>query len=226
MDIIQQWLKERQAMYSLFGILYGGNLDRGFQIIKDTALLQLFAQNLNCAFITRANKVIKEINEHKDDAEYAKILKLDYDFMFLGPDHILVPLWESVYRTKEKLLFGESEIAVRRCYQLFGLHVKDSEPADHFSLELSFMARLCAISIINPKCTFAVLEAQKDFLEEHLLTWISVLADEVSNNAKTTFWSELTLFVSRWLENDLTEVKKVIHIRQRTVKRLSMLVKQ
>lgn len=46
------------------------------------------------------------------------MLKLDYNRLFVGPGHIVVPLWESIYRTKEKLLFGESEITVRRYYQL------------------------------------------------------------------------------------------------------------
>jgi TorA maturation chaperone TorD len=224
-DKIQQWLKERQVIYSLFGTLYRGDLESGFQFLKDMALLQSFDQNLNCAFITSANKVMKEIDEHKDDVGYMKMLKLDYKRLFVGPDHIVVPLWESIYRTKEKLLFGESEITVRRYYQLFGLHVNDREPADHFSLELSFMARLCAMSIIESKQIFIVLETQRLFLEEHLLKWVSVLAEEVSVNTKTIFWSGVTVLVYRWLEHDLIEVKKVIKIRQRIVKRLSMMIK-
>jgi TorA maturation chaperone TorD len=224
-DKIQQWLNERQMVYSLFGALYRGDLDTGFQLLKDTALLQGFAQKFDCALVTNANKVIKEIDKHEGDAEYTKMLKLDYNYLFFGPDHIVVPLWESIYRTKEKLLFGEPDITVRCYYQRFGLHVNDREPADHFSLELSFMARLCAMSIIESKQIFAVLETQRIFLEEHLLKWVPVLANEVLSHAKTTFWSGLTVLVYRWLENDLNEIKKVIKIRQKIVKRLSMLVK-
>jgi TorA maturation chaperone TorD len=225
-DKIQQWLNERQMGYSLFGALYRGDLDTGFQLLKDTALLQEFTQKIDCNLVTNADKVIKEINKHEGDVEYTKKLKLDYNYLFFGPEHIVVPLWESIYRTKEKLLFGEPDLTVRRYYQRFGLYVDDREPADHFSLELSFMARLCAMSIIESKRVFAVLETQKNFLEEHLLKWVPVLVNEVLSNAKTTFWSGLTVLVYRWLENDLAEVKKVIRIRQKIVKRLSMLVKE
>lgn len=107
----------------------------------------------------------------------------------------------------------------------FGLYVNDREPADLFSLKLSFMAILCAMSIIESKQIFIVLETQRLFLEEHLLRWVSVLAEEVSVNTKTIFWGGVTVLVYRWLEHDLIEVKKVIKIRQRIVKRLSMMIK-
>lgn len=87
------------------------------------------------------------------------------------------------------------------------------------------MAILCAMSIIESKQIFIVLETQRLFLEEHLLRWVSVLAEEVSVNTKTIFWGGVTVLVYRWLEHDLIEVKKVIKIRQRIVKRLSMMIK-
>lgn len=224
-DKIQQWLVERQAVYSLFGALYRGDVSAGLHFLKDTDLLQKFAQNLDSVLAASAKELIKEIKAYEDDNGYQKMLRGDYNRLFWGPDHILVPPWESIYCTKEKLLFGKSEIAVRRYYQLFGLKVNDREPADHLSIELSFMARLCAIGISDAKRIFTVLENQKNFLEDHLSQWVPILADEVLNKAKTTFWSALTVFVYRWLENDLSEVKKVIKIRQRIVRKLSILVK-
>ena len=44
----------------------------------------------------------------------------DYNSLFIGPNSLPVPLWESVYLSSDHLMFGEETILVRAFYKDFG----------------------------------------------------------------------------------------------------------
>ncbi|MHC1681971.1 MAG: molecular chaperone [Clostridiaceae bacterium] len=211
MDNINQWLNERKIIYSILALFYHGEINRGLEVLRGSSLLETFAgYGDNNLLSEGARVVIKDLAEHRDDKEYEALISADYQRLFIGPDKILAPLWESVYKEKDRLLFGEVELKVRRFYESIGVYVKDSEPADSLSLELSFMTLLISkILENNSKNIKDYVIRQREFLKEHLISWISSWAEEVEKNAETNFWRGFSLLTRGYVENDLYEVEKI-----------------
>lgn len=210
MDNLKQWLLERKNIYFMLSLLYTGRIEKGLQILNESNLLHNFANYTDNEYLSiAASKVIQEIEENKNN-NYINLIIDDYQRLFVGPDKILAPLWESVYKTKDKLLFGYIELEVRRYYNSVGLDVKKSEPADFLPIELLFMSRLSQesgkenLEIIN-EC----LDKQLNFLKEHLLSWIPLWTEDVNQNAEMQFWKGISQITKRWLEIDLRELKMV-----------------
>jgi len=214
MDNIKQWLAERKTIYFMLALLYDGKIDQALEIIRENDLLQNFAAYIDNTLISvGSGKVIKEIDENQNNNDYRALILNDYQRLFVGPDEILAPLWESVYKTKDKLLFGEIELEIRRYYNSIGLDVKENEPADYLPLQLSFMSRLCDIDDNNNLVNINEnLIKQWKFLKEHLLAWISSWEADVNQNTEIQIWTGFAQMTKGWLENDFDEIEKVIEI--------------
>lgn len=208
---INQWLNERKIIYSILSLFYHGEIKRGLVVLRGNSLLEGFASYGDNNLLSEgARVVIKDLSEHWDDKEYEALISADYQRLFIGPDKILAPLWESVYKEKDKLLFGEVELGVRRFYESIGLSVKNSEPADSLSLELSFMAWLSSKALEDDsKNIKGYMIKQREFLKEHLISWISSWTEEVEKNAETDFWRGFSLLTRGYVENDLYEIEKI-----------------
>jgi len=122
------------------------------------------------------------------------LLKREYVKLFVGLEHLDTPLWESAYSEKH-LLFQERTIRVRNWYARFGLEVErlNQEPDDHLGLEMLFIAHLASLALQaieqdNPSALDEALDAQRDFLSEHLLRWGPVWAKLVKQHAATDFY--------------------------------------
>jgi TorA maturation chaperone TorD len=122
-------------------------------------------------------------------------LESDFNRLFVGPGQPLAPPWESYYLSRDHLLFQEQTLAVRQAYRRFGLEAPHlhSEPDDSLSLELSFMAELCA------RCSAAsdtgpgrgpgeIIEAQRQFLASHLLRWAPQCLRQVIESARLDYY--------------------------------------
>lgn len=122
-------------------------------------------------------------------------LQRDFARLFVGPDRLLAPPWESVYLSREHLLFEEQTMAVRSFYGRFNLRAPhlNNEPDDHIGLEFAFLAHLCSLGLtaVNQNDTDAlaeVLQAQRDFLDQHLLRWTPQFCQKVITRAETPFF--------------------------------------
>ncbi|WP_238915565.1 molecular chaperone TorD family protein [Clostridium sp. YIM B02555] len=214
MDNIKQWIVERKIIYFIFALLYDGKIDQALDIIKKNELLQNFSDYTNNKQLSGgSNQVIKELHENQNDNHYKDLILEEYQRLFIGPDEILAPLWESVYKTKDKLLFGEIELENRRYYNSNGLDVKESEPADYLPMQLSFISRLCDAALEdNFENINENLAKQRDFLKDHLISWIPYWVEGINQNAETQFWLGFVQMTTGWLENDFDEIEKVIEI--------------
>jgi len=166
----------------------------------------------NSLLAESASKLVQELNEYEYSLEYRQKIMLDYNELFLGPDRLKAPPWQSVYLSKEKLLFSEQTGKIEEIYRSFGLASinSDKEPADHIALELGFMARLCSIAIQDTDRLKEVLAGQQLLLADHLIKWVPAWAADVKNNAQTNFWCAFALLTQGWLENDVAEVKELV----------------
>ena len=131
-------------------------------------------------------------------AAHFNAMKNDQLELFIGTDKVLAPVWESVYFSQQRLVFQEQTLQVRELFSRFGLQIEhlNREPDDHIGLELSFLAHLASLALQaldqdDSQNFEAVLQAQRDFLSEHLLCWGPVWARLVNEHAETDFYRGL-----------------------------------
>lgn len=205
----KKWLAQRRLVYSTLALFYRGELIKGLDILDKTNFLQQLVDSIDSSvFKSCTFEIISEIQKYKCDTKYVSLQLNEYQRLFVGPDQILAPLWESVYKTKDKIIFDENELEVRKIYNEAGLDVKKTEPADHLSLELAFMARLSVeCSDFITVGTDETLAKQLEFLEKHLLKWNCDWVEKVIKNSSTKFWINLALITQFWLENDYFELE-------------------
>lgn len=136
----------------------------------------------------------------------AQDLERDHAQLFVGPE-IAVPPWESVWRDKDRLLFGESTFAVRAAYARFGLGADrpGNEPDDHLGREFGFLGHLAGLAASEPEAPeppatpeFPAslphpLDAARAFLDDHLLMWVPMLREAMQRAARTPHYAALGL---------------------------------
>lgn len=127
------------------------------------------------------------------DVEF-DLLKQDSMKLLIGLDFMPAPPWESVYFSDKRMLFQEQTRQVRDWYARFGLQIEhlNQEPDDHIGLELLFISHLAssALQALDEDAQLyeGLLQAQRDFLTEHLLRWGPAWAKLVKQHATTDFY--------------------------------------
>jgi TorA maturation chaperone TorD len=143
-------------------------------------------------------------------------LKREYAKLFIGPASLPAPPWESVYITKQPLLFQSSTLEVRACYRSEGFIPKDYPHSadDYIALELDFMARLSASALerlqdADDAELLRLLSVQQKFLEDHLLKWVPEFAERIGVVRGCVLYPEVVQLVQSFLCSDhalLTEL--------------------
>jgi TorA maturation chaperone TorD len=151
------------------------------------------------------------------DSEY-DALCADYTSLFVAPltstERSFSPPWESFYFDKDHLLFHGETMRVRSWYRSFGLEPEklNNEPDDHIALELSFIGYLAGRACLAlKKQDFAlfqkVVEARKNFFNQHLLRWGPSWCKRVSSIARTSFYRG----VAKLTEGVLYKLTGILH---------------
>lgn len=221
---LASWLHGREFIYCLFARLYQAS--PAMELLATLSANGLLTSLVEgCApmedrqgeVYSAAQRLQGELDLGLDNpANYQEKLQSDFNRLFAGPGHLAAPPWESVYRSRERLLFGEPTLAVREFYRSFGLETKKgrSEPDDHLSLELEFMAWLCkqaARPAISPEQIKLYLSGQARFLSEHLLEWVPALCDDIGKAAESEFFRGLALLTAQWLKADTADIENIAH---------------
>jgi TorA maturation chaperone TorD len=116
-------------------------------------------------------------------------LASDYACVYLRYTYRASPT-ESVWFDKDGLERQEPMLAVRDWYREFGLQVEDwaKRPADHLVLQLQFVAFLLEK---NEDGASPDLKAAAQFLDEHLLRWIGLFADQLKKTKALPYFAGL-----------------------------------
>lgn len=168
-------------------------------------------QQLSCLFedvnniLPVAAELEADIAAHtREIGAYQEQLRDDYNRLFVGPGPLLAPPWESVYRSKERLLFGEHTLAVRAFYHSYGLKAvkQEQEPEDHIALELEFAGWLCqqAADAPGPEEARGFVDGHREFLVRHMLEWVPAFGEAVREGSSTVFYHRLTVLTQAWLD--------------------------
>lgn len=106
----------------------------------------------------------------------------EFHRLFVGPDRLVAPPYESVYRSDQPLLMQPETLAVRAHYRAHGLAAQPGQPDDHLATELAFYALLQERGLT---------EAQRAFYAEHLQHWVGAFCSRVIAGSRSPFYQAL-----------------------------------
>lgn len=176
--------------------------------------LTLFPNVENSVALSNA---LKEMNDslagHTFSEDEAGFDDIHWDFtrLFIGPEAPPAPPWESVYVSRDKLLFQQSTLDVKQFYEKHGFELEGSEreAADHIGFELDFLYHLSEQSAgllekdgIDSVNFMESLRTQKTFLQRHPLAFIDAFSRNVYNHAETPFYRALSTVLQQFLQQD------------------------
>lgn len=146
-----------------------------------------------------------------------RMLKLEFDALFLVPGRRYTTPYESVYRggrTGEGLVRGEATAAVQRFYARAGADVSSDfrELPDYIGLELEFMHHLCAREAsawerdeADAARQWAAME--QAFLQDHLAQWVDDFSARLAANARSDFYRGLAELMPVFVHRDLETIE-------------------
>jgi TorA maturation chaperone TorD len=118
----------------------------------------------------------------------------DHTELFIGPTDP-VPVWESVWTTRERLLFDEPTFEVRRIFAAYGLEAPDNahQPDDHIGLEFAFVAHLLTLALRAaddgaPQTMRDHIASARAFIADHLGVWGPKCLDQIAEKAATNYY--------------------------------------
>ena len=117
--------------------------------------------------------------------------------------------FESVYTSEKRLLMQAARNEVLAIYRKAGMTVDDSwsDPEDHIAIELEYMQVMAgktaqALRDGDESLAMRCLEEQRDFLDNHLLSWTPMLTEDMKRFAKTGFYQGLAYLTDGFLRVD------------------------
>lgn len=146
------------------------------------------------------NALVEAYGPAGNDREYrdrSLSIHMDHLALFSGPSPASPP-WESVWRERDRLLFGEQTEKVNNFYADWGIEIQHagSEPEDHLGLELAFLLFLLQVARTAPpedsQKRVTAQKALRSFLDNHILLWAGDCLAKASCDASTVFFRELT----------------------------------
>lgn len=224
-ETIELLLSNRLLLYSLFHAVFGREPDAALLKILSshevTESFKLLSEEKGDV-MEQAADFLSQWTENAPDEELLSQLRSEYTRLFIGPDKLAAPPWESVYRSKQGLLFQESTLTVREIYRNQGLRPEEYPhvPDDSLALELDFMTHMARRSLAVLRNTAAdswdgtdpalqvntdladLLTIQEAFLREHLLFFVSKLPEKISVSSSGLFYPQMLSILLDFLKKD------------------------
>lgn len=219
-DDVRPLVEVRKFLYDVLRRTYLKEPTQG-----DIGLVKALVSSDDFPFVSDSPKILEGVNQVRDycsqnDIRSDKVyndLHWDYTRLFIGPYELPSPPWESVYVNKERLLFQEETLKVRRFYLKYSfLPVEFGHEADdHLGLELDFMFHLNELALDamvreDPNEVFQLLEDQKLFLEEHLLKWVPQFVEKVVEHASSDYYRGMAKILEGFLTLDIAALDELL----------------
>ena len=124
--------------------------------------------------------------------------------------------YESVYTSEKRLLMQASRDEVLAVYRAYGIDKGDwTEAEDHIALELEFMQILsdraaAALREGDEDGAFNLLVAQRNFVEDHLVSWVPMMTADMHKYARTKMYQGLAYLVEGFLDTDYAFLKDLL----------------
>ena len=141
--------------------------------------------------------------------------KDEFNRLFVGPNSLPAPLWESVYLGKEHGLFEEQTLQVRKCYREYGLVFvrENNSPEDHIVVELEFVSYLIqqTLESNDEKYTRRLIKDQITFFTDHMAKWCLQFCDMLSKASAMPLYDGTARLLREYIE---LETESVIMLKE------------
>lgn len=199
---------QRSSTYALLARLYRVEVD---QDLLDALHATRFPAATPSA---KANAGYLGLARYLSNADERSTTDLAVDFtrVFIGygvDSYAAAFPFESVYTSEKRLKMQEARDEVLAIYHAYGLDKdpKWDENEDHLAAELEFMQVLSArvaqtLRSGDEDGAETLLHTQRNFLEDHLASWVPMMCADVRRLAKTHFYLGLADLTEGFLEED------------------------
>jgi TorA maturation chaperone TorD len=137
-------------------------------------------------------------------------LLLDYSRLFLGPFEILAKPYGSVWLEGEKVVMGDSTMAVLGLYREGGFELDENfrEVPDHVAAELEFLYLLIfkeneARRGDDADGLAMTLDIKRRFLKNHLGRWIKPFAQAMKDGSQTDLYRYVAELTEDFVKKEL-----------------------
>lgn len=145
-----------------------------------------------CKAEAKAADRMKQVLEGGNDED----LKVEHARLFVGPFELVAPPYGSVYLEENRMLMGNSTLAVQKMYQENGLALEVREAPDHIALELEFLHFLCmgeadAAARDDQDVALALAATRFRFLLNYLAPWVPAFCAAIREGSDNGFYTSL-----------------------------------
>jgi len=165
-------------------------------------LKSLPVSSQNPRFINAASQLRQSIG---DQSSSVKFMKEDYLNLFTGTGNPLAPPYESVYRSKEHLMFDRQTSEVREFYRSYGWEskFKDKIPDDHLGIELLFLTLMIEkyLEFDDHVCEKEMRNEIVRFIDQHLLSWVSKWNADIQKYSVTIGYKGVATLIHASIED-------------------------
>lgn len=215
-DMLAALLEQRASFYGFLSRLYEKEVDKDF---LDQMCAMKMRRSTGNEDVDSANELLHAfLSDRWERTE--EDLRIDYARVFFGNGMSGVSAaypFESVHTSSEHLLMQDARDKVLALYRAEGFQKsedwKDNE--DHVALELAFEGILCrkaadALAAGDDALCLAKLVAQYNFLNDHLLNWISLLTGGIERFTQTDFYRAVARLTMGFLREDKPFLEDVL----------------
>jgi TorA maturation chaperone TorD len=215
-------LESRALNHLFFQIIFGNEPTKQLlDIVCSDAIadaFKVFAVDEDSNYTASLRSAIGTFGTWKVDVGVSvEKLRSEYTRLFLGPDDLDAPPWESMYTGEHRSLFQEHTLEVRNIYRTQGFLPTEYPRVadDHIALEFAFMTQLAerakkACAEGDTPMMVKALEASRQFLEEHMLAWIPEYAIRLSEARGAKDYPVIAALASGFLTVDKMALEKLL----------------
>ncbi len=178
-----------------------------------TAFEEAFADSKSQQCESALMKLADISGKHNNAEDLRLFLELDYNRLFVGPEKLLAPPYESVYLSSrtlsnsginEKMTIDSIYASeIKREYAEVGFvpAAEFNDFADHIALEIEFMGHLYGLiakelannnrQLDGDSLLTRINSTRENFARNHLSKWLPTLYERVSKNSSTDFYTAI-----------------------------------
>ena len=216
-EITELLLANRFYLYSLLHKCFGREPDRKqLELLTGEQTGESFAL-LGGEVLEKVPAFLKELREDLKNPDFPEQVKREYRVLFVGPEEMPAPPWESVYTGEEGALFQETTLEVRQAYRTFGMQAEAYQrvPDDSLALELAFMSGLAERALDafrrgDREEAQRCLNGSLDFLKKHLLRWVPLFLERMAESPTDFLYPQLCLILDSFLKKDAETAEELL----------------
>jgi TorA maturation chaperone TorD len=165
-------------------------------------LKSLPVSSSNPMFIKAASQLHNSVGDRTSNIE---MMKEDYLTLFTGTANPFAPPYESVYRSKDHLMFDKQTSEVREFYKSYGWESKfeGKIPDDHLGIELLFLTLMIEkyLELDDESCNSEMRNEIRRFIDQHLMSWIPDWNKNIQEHANTISYKGIGTLILACVED-------------------------